>query len=395
MPPLSSPAEAVFASAPARVIPFRDRALALLARAGIAPEHVSPVFAQLLVRTASAVLASLAAGDAPPLTFPGRFGALDAHLASLLSASPRRILDVGCGFPPVTSLELARRFPSAEIVAIDPSLPASELELPGGARAFFDEAGAFRFALAGGALVVKEDPPSPVERAAMERMAATSHLSPEERGARDPMAPLRDQGVRFVRARAPHVPDDLGPASAIRAMNVLFYLPPPERAAFFEWAARALDEGGVLLEGVNFLAGTELHFAVHERRGAALRCVHIGFSIDCARSFGPFPWMELHDDPAPARLAGLVGHLRADPSFRGDLDAALDAALARRGLLERRGDGHLYPFAPLSPPALADALAGVLADLDAAGFTERAAAVLRAAGLDAARGEPGHVLVRL
>jgi hypothetical protein len=381
--------ETVLAAAPERVLPHVERTLELLEMARIGPSHQTVPFAQLLVRTASAVLASLAAGEVPPLTFPGRFRGLDDFFARLVGPGPGRVVDVGCGFPPVTSIELAAKLPGAVVIALDPALPHTEAVLPDGTRAYFDGACRFRHAVAGGMLVVKQDPPSEVER----RAVAWAEL--HEDALRDALAPYADSAVRFLRARAGWLGASVGPARAIRAMNVLPYFQPEERAAFYAWAERVLDEGGVLLEGVNFAAGAETRFTLHEKHGGALSPVAAGFSIDCVRSYGPIAWMELRADPGPEALARLVGEVRRDAAFREEFDRFLDAQLARRGLLERRADGALHVLGAVSQAELAGALAGIVDALEEAGFARRAARILSDAGIAATSEGAGLVLTKI
>ena len=62
-------------------------------------------------------------GMVPPITVAKRHEKLDEYLSrnpwhELVPGS--KILDIGCGFPPLTAVDLARRFPDCEVLGADP-----------------------------------------------------------------------------------------------------------------------------------------------------------------------------------------------------------------------------------------------------------------------------------
>jgi hypothetical protein len=80
-------------------------------------------------------------GAIPPITQTGRHAAIDDYLARNpwrpLGAGDR-LLDLGCGFPPVTTLETAERFPQVSIVGADPSFGEYLVREANGDYAVFD-----------------------------------------------------------------------------------------------------------------------------------------------------------------------------------------------------------------------------------------------------------------
>ena len=62
-------------------------------------------------------------GVTPPITAPGRHIKIDDYLIDnqwWQLPAEGRLLDIGCGFPPVTTIELAQKLPDWHIVGADP-----------------------------------------------------------------------------------------------------------------------------------------------------------------------------------------------------------------------------------------------------------------------------------
>jgi hypothetical protein len=87
-------------------------------------------------------------GAIPPITQTGRHAAIDDYLARNPWRPPSAgdcLLDLGCGFPPVTTLETAERFPQVSIVGADPSFGEYLVREATGDYAVFDATGSLLY----------------------------------------------------------------------------------------------------------------------------------------------------------------------------------------------------------------------------------------------------------
>jgi hypothetical protein len=161
-------------------------------------------------------------------TRPGRLAHLDAVLGAEAWAAGARVVDLGFGATPVTTLELRAALPAhVEVVGVEADPDAV-------ARALASERPGLRFVVGGFAL-----------------------------------------------------PPEARPATVIRAMNVLRGYPASACAGAREALADALVEGGRLIEGTCGPAGEVSVTGWHRRRGDALVLERMLFSTAFARGFAP------------------------------------------------------------------------------------------------------------
>jgi hypothetical protein len=103
---------------------FLERGFRLMALTKFDPRDLSPTVARFFAIFAPSILPTAWGGIVPPLTMPGRHKKIDAYLRSHPWASfePGTVLlDLGCGFPPQTSMDAADAFPEWQIVGANPS----------------------------------------------------------------------------------------------------------------------------------------------------------------------------------------------------------------------------------------------------------------------------------
>ncbi|MFQ5704526.1 MAG: hypothetical protein ACE5HT_10950 [Gemmatimonadales bacterium] len=93
-------------------------------RARIEAHDFSQFLAWAVGSVVSKFLPGAWGGAIPPVTQPGRHATIDEYMAQSQwrSLEPgSTLLDIGCGFPPVTTADTARRFPEVDVVGADPS----------------------------------------------------------------------------------------------------------------------------------------------------------------------------------------------------------------------------------------------------------------------------------
>ncbi len=326
---------------PPGVHALAERTLWLMKICRLEPKNISPAMAWWIAKLAPPVLMDALAGRVPSITMEGRHRRIDDYLAAnpwtALNAGSI-VVDMGCAFPPLTTVDTAARFPAWRVIGVDCTFDA------GSAR---------------------------------QRDALTGF----ERG-----------NLSFIRAS---FGEALPAADAVRCMNVLIYYGSGFRACAESWLAGILRPGGLFLCGANGWESVESRYSVYRNEGGRLAAREFAFSLDNVRPFSGVPWFTLHDSDRETRmLAKLVGLLRSDESFRRDFDTSLDRLLRDSHILDRDPNGRLRtPPAPIPAQEWRPAYTQVLASLEAEGFVDRAVSVLKAAGLRAWRNVAGHAAI--
>jgi hypothetical protein len=98
----------------AEVRNFLERGFRLMALSKFDPRDLSPAVARFFVVFAPSILPDAWGGIVPPITMPDRHKKIDAYLRSnpWMNFEPGTVLlDLGCGFPPQTSMDAADSFP--------------------------------------------------------------------------------------------------------------------------------------------------------------------------------------------------------------------------------------------------------------------------------------------
>jgi SAM-dependent methyltransferase len=320
-----------------------------------------------------------------------------------------RFLDVGCGFPPFTTIDTAQRFPAVEIEGIDPAFGRYLVYDEQGIYACIADDGALRFIGAENATPERMQQMWGDRDTAGARFAAlTARLQPLLPPG-DGFAEASDGSCRIVRApieqyasanltlrEAAIGATDVTPADVIRCMAVMIYFDRPFRDRARAWAGRTLREGGIFLHGGNSAPYGTHRYGVWQREGDRLIPREFAISADSLRPLLGVPWYTFQDGEEEATLrAELLGALWSqDHAFRDDFDRAVDAAAVPLGFA-RRPDGHLGGRqVTLGPAEYRTALVTLDETLMAGGWVERAAEVVqRATGKRAWRNSIGHLAV--
>jgi CheR methyltransferase, SAM binding domain len=209
-------------------------------------------------------------GAVPPITQAGRHVTIDDYLAR----NPWRplgagdfLLDLGCGFPPVTTLETAERFPQVSIVGADPSFGEYLVREATGDYVVFDATGSLlyfqpsaRVAERWRAMFV--DPTLTRERFAALLAKLRVHLpdtTPVPRYVsddgveiiRNPIAGFERSNVKFRRLGIGE--SGLRDFTAARCFNVLYYFDHAFQQKALRWLADTLVEGGISVTGADSL----------------------------------------------------------------------------------------------------------------------------------------------
>ncbi|MFH1984979.1 MAG: hypothetical protein ABIL58_24315 [Pseudomonadota bacterium] len=389
---------------------FIRRMLTLMKRAAYPTTEFNTILVQVLATMVPNMLPCAWGGRIPPITHQDRHRKLDAYVAgeNLPGDAPRLFVDLGCGFPPVTTADTAKRFPTWRVMGVDRSFARYVVTDSEGHYACFDAGGGFQYyqaMMTHGGRAMYQHP-----------AAARKHFQ----ALFDDLRPLLSEpgdaasetvtknGCRLVRD---HIRDfetdnltfseseieglDLPPVDVIRCMNVLVYVAGDARGRLQERIGAHLRDGGILITGTNG-PGIYSRYAVHEKGPEGLKPKEFAFSLENLRPFGVMPWFTIHDnDPEAMLLATLNGAIRADRSFWPDFDHRVDALLARHEVCRRENHGYLS-FPEEMPPVseLMAKMAAIWKQMIEEGYLDGAVEALRRAGHDALENQAGDIAIR-
>jgi SAM-dependent methyltransferase len=385
---------------------FVERAFRLMALSKFDPRDFSPFVSRFFTVIAPGILPGAWGGIVPPFTLPGRHKKIDIYLHSNQWAKfepGTLLLDVGCGFPPQTSIEVAEAFPEWQIVGIDPTFGQYLLYDERENYACLDQAGSVRYFQAGR--------PDEFLRLYSDRNATMQHfseafaqllprlpaddgtLSTAEHGGRrlvrNPMSAYERSNLKFVQGGFGS--SGLPQAGVVRSFNVLIYFDSTFRREAEAWVAQVLRPGGLFVCGRDDSESLNAHYSVYRSESGRLVEKEFAFGIEMVRHC---VWFALQDDERETwRLAELLGILRSDREFLRDYDTRLDALLAENRMAVRDENGYLLEPPDPIEPARALAIYHQITRQVGAEFADRAVSVLQRAGLHAWQNPVGHIAV--
>jgi hypothetical protein len=385
---------------------FVERAFRLMELSKFDPRDFSPFVSRFFTVIAPGILPGAWGGNVPPFTLAGRHKKIDAYLRSneWANFAPGTVLlDIGCGFPPQTSIEAAEAFPEWRIVGADPTFEQYLLYDERENYACLDRTGRLRYFQAGRPeefLRLYSDREATIQRFSqafaelLPRLPADDgKLSTAEhdgkRLVRHPMSAYERSNLTFVQGGFGS--SDLPEAGVVRSFNVLIYYDADFRRQAEEWVALVLRPGGLFVCGRDDADSLNAHYTVYRNEGGRLVEKEFAFGIEMVRHS---VWFALHDGERETwRLAELLRILRSDREFLRDYNHRLDALLAENKMAVRDENGHLAePSDPIDPARALPVYHEIAREIEAE-FADRAVSVLQRAGLHAWRNPVGHIAI--
>lgn len=387
------------------------RVLDLMKRSGYAVTQFNPVLMRWLSVTIPGILPGAWEGQIPPITAPGRHRKLDDYVAGhpfpVRGGSPV-FVDVGCGFPPVTTADTARRLPGWQVYGLDRSFAHYVLYDKDGDYACFNRAGVFRYfqpSMGAAGRSLYTDPGQTKKRFTrlfknlfplLENREPRASETVEKKGNRLIRNHIRDfetDTLKFIQSDL----TDLRPMNArvFRCMNVFIYFTRDIRTRMLGHITGHLEDGGLVIAGTNSF-GIQARYAVHRKEKRDLTLQEFAFSLDNLGHISTMPWFTIHDnDPEALLLADLAAAIRSAPSFWPRFSRVLDHSLACHGICRREPDGFLhFPEAVMAPSRFLEKNALVWREMQEKGYAEAAADVLGKAGYEAWINPAADIAVR-
>lgn len=388
---------------------FILRLLKLMQRSSCPATEINAQMIWLLATVTPAMLPSAWGGRIPPLTSQGRHRKLDAYVKhhAWPSGDGRPIfIDLGCGFPPVTTVDTAKHLPDWSVYGVDPSFFRYVLYDAEGRYACFNRDGQFQYFQS--PLKPLNDTTEAVRKFFQSLFDDLyPHLpSPHDHErtsfARDGHTlisnPIRDyeaENLNFIKS-------DIGdlqspPARFIRCMNVLLYFEKEIREAMLAAIANLLADNGRLMTGFNHPFGIYARYAVYRKNSAGMVPFEFAFSLDNLRPLGTGPWVTLAEEDKEAELlADLTRTLRTDRIFWGDFNAYIDAQQEKFGICRRKDDGfHQFTEETRTAPphVVLEKTTELWKEAAASGYTDGAVEALGRAGYTAWENPVGDITV--
>jgi SAM-dependent methyltransferase len=310
------------------------------------------------------------------------------------------LLDVGCGFPPYTAVDAARRLSEWRVIGMDRAFAHYLIEDDVG-YASFDAACRLRYFQPKSGIAVRWDDMLRTRDATTRRLAALLDqllpLLPADDGtcqvARHGTASIVRRPIRaYERANLGFTECDIGTlpvardsVDVVRCMNVLMYFDRGFRERTLDWAESLLVPGGLFVCGCMSFSSTFARYTVYQKVDRRIVPREFAFSVDNIRPAGFMPCYTFHDDDADVlQLVQAVAQLRSDLAFRRAFDPAADAAFAAAGVARRLENGYLSGSAHSLPTGELSKRTADLADrLRNDGAAEWAVDALRRHGVDA------------
>jgi hypothetical protein len=384
-----------------------ERVCRLMHRSGLPAEDVSAFHGGMLGSLISRLLPGNWEGRVPPITVAGRHRRID-QLVNVLFPAPGRMIDVACGFPPVTTIDSAAALPGWEILGVDRALPHYLVYDGLGNYCVFDDAGRatyFQPVVPTGdswaALLADWEASRKRFEALLQTLLASAAPSPEgahpDAGATlsiEPAHAYERPGLRFLRSDLADL--TTAPATVVRCFNMLMYFDAAFRAAALPQFAALLADDGLLVCGTDWAGTVECRYFTYRKRGAELVPHEFAFSVDNVAPFGIVTYYALQDDDTEVEtLSRLCAILRADRAFTERFGALADRLRLEYGLSPRGADGYHGELSASVDPSQIWQLSIRMSDELGTALASHAAEVLGRHGYRARVNEVGHVAVAL
>ena len=266
---------------------------------------------------------------------------------------------MGCGFPPYTAIDLARRFPKVDFIGADPSFGKYTITDQEGNYACINEDGSLKYLQQGNVsnsqwtdvfknlevtkqwfsemfLRLEKQLPDQESKESFEEFQGGGQTI-----VRNPLRKFTSANLHFVQQGigSDVFPKDL---DMIRCMNVLLYFDPAFRKNALSWASRHLKEEGLFICGLNYAESLNCRFSVYQKQDGIMRFREFALSIENIRPMQIVPYFAFrNEDFEQDQLMEHVALIRRNADFMKIFNSTFDKLLELHGVCKRKMDGCL------------------------------------------------------
>ena len=384
------------------VLAFLERTFNYICTSTIPPKDLSLLQAEVFGSLLARILPGAWEGRVPPITVSGRHASIDEYvkLNKWITSGGKTMLDIGCGFPPYTTIESASYLPEWTITGADPSLPIYLVYDEEGNYATMDEDKS----------IVYFQPAAPtIEnwnklladssmtrhrfRKLLDELLISGNGSSYPKVKINPIKNYETKKLSFIKGGIGQI--EIEPKDVIRCFNVLYYFTSVFQDEAKKWFGEKLKEGGILIFGGDWAISTECYYDVYKKNDGRLIKKEFAFSLDCICPFGIATWYALHDDdPQKVELVKCIGLIRENKSFMESFYNFHDAQRLKYNICPRDDQGYYGDVdAAIEPQVLWPTIREMLNELNDAGYNQKAADVLCSSGINATVNEVGHIAI--
>ncbi len=391
---------------------FIHRQLTLMKQAGYLISDFNLVLIGWLAFTIPNMLPSAWGGRIPPITIPGRHKKFDEYVAGMDWMPEKEkpvLIDIGCGFPPVTTAETARKFPDCQIIGVDRSFADYVLYNKDKQYACFDQNGVFQYfqsspgATAHNFYADPEETKKKFKQLFLDLLPLLENSKyPDSKGVASDgnrliynhIHDFEEDNLRFIKSDILNL--KIPPAKVCRIMNMLIYFKPDIRKQMLNQAAALLDDEGIIISGTNGF-GAQSRYSIYKKEcDNGLSLSQFAFSLDNLGHLAVMPWFTIHEnDPEAMLLARCCGAIRSDKSFLPEFSNRLDELVHHHGVCQRKPDGYLHfpeEMMPMDKALKKGAMIWHAMQME--GFADSAVDALGRAGFDAWKNRVGDIAIR-
>ena len=384
------------------VFAFVQRIFSLMSSNGMPAKDLSLQQADVLGTLLARILPGAWEGRVPPITVKGRHAVIDQYIKKnhWISSTGKTMLDIGCGFPPFTTIEAADYLSDWNITGADPSMPDYLIYDVEGNYATLDENKStvyFQPAMPSIENWNKLLNDSAATKKGFEHLLDELLDQPATEGfprlELNPVKSYETERLRFIKGGIGQI--NITPKDVIRCFNVLYYFDDKFMENALHWFAENTREGGIVLIGGDWAASTECYYTIYKKTGNQLVYKEFAFSIDCICPFGIVTWYAMHDDDRQkAELVRYIRIIRSDKSFMDAFYTFHDAQRLKYKTCPRDSQGYYGAVDPsIQPQDIWTITSIMLNELNEAGFNQKAVDVLNRAGFKARVNEVGHIAI--
>lgn len=388
---------------------FIGRLLLLMQESNYEANSFTPYLIRWLA-TIKTMLPSAWGGRIPPLTLPKRHKRLDTLIKNqdrFKNCQKPVFVDLGCGFPPVTTQDTAEELSGWQVYGVDQSFPDYILYNKEGHYGCFDSNGNFQYFQALTIPSGRELYRSPektrdyfinlflsLKEGEDSTLSETSSLIEKEgcRLIRNHVLNFETDNLRFIESDLSEV--HVSPVHVIRGMNVFIYFDQERRKTMLRQAGELLADGGLMVIGSNGLAMQSRYF-VYEKNSAGLSVAEFGFSPDNLGHISFMPWFTIHEnDPEATLLAQLIRAIRNDKVFWPEFSNELDKLQSEQGFCWRGEDGFFRtPDEEMTFNQYFPRVVDLWQQIDAQGYVDGAVEALTRADYQAWKNSIGDIAI--